>query len=133
MEVIQTCLFPEYLRPYDICTTYCMPHVADLLAERGILHGRAGLLECYESFHKYYHSLAAFNSATSSTANSSKKYESSNMYKFSTIWLVYVYLPMQPYGLTKEVRSSKGWKFRSRIISPERYPFFNFQNLRLHQ
>jgi hypothetical protein len=120
LELIQTSLFPEYVRPYDVCATYSMPHISTILAEKGILLGRAGLLECYESFHKYYASLSAFKSAVSTS-----KYESSNMYKFSTMWLIYAFLPMQPYGIAKEVRASKGWKFRSQIIPEEKYPFFN--------
>ena len=120
LEIIQTCLFPDYVRPYDVCATYSMPHISNILAEKGILLGRAGLLECYEAFHKYYASLSAFKSAVSTS-----KYESSNMHKFSTMWLIYAFLPMQPYGLAKEVRASKGWKFRSRIIPEEKYPFFH--------
>jgi hypothetical protein len=139
IEIIQSSLFPEYVRPYDVCATYSMPHISDILAELGILHGRAGLLECYESFHKYYHNLSAYKSATGSAGNKSRtsktpnapRSESRNMYKFSTMWLIYGFLPMQPYGLAKEVRSSNGWKFRSRIIPKDRYPFFDKVHSRL--
>ena len=139
LEIIQTSLFPDYVRPYDICATYCMPHISGILAKLGILHGRAGLLECYESFHKYYSNLSAFKSAKGSAGNRSRtsrnpnasRFESRNMYKFSTMWLIYGFLPMQPYGLAKEVRSSSGWKFRSRIIPKDTYPFFDKMHSRL--
>ena len=99
LELIQTCLFPSYNRAYDVCATFCLPYVTSILVEIGILHGQAGLLECFESFHKYYANINAYNSATSSGGR-----ESRNQHKFTTIWLIFGYFSC--FGLSLVVLGS---------------------------
>jgi hypothetical protein len=122
LELIQTNLFEDYVRPYDVCATYAMPHISDILADLGITQGRAGLLECYESFHKYYANLTAFESATGVGTG---RGVSRNEYKFTSMWLIYVFLPFQKYGRQKEERKSKGWKYRSHVIRNDVHKYFH--------
>ena len=112
IELIQTNLFPLYHRAYDVSVTFCIPHVTSILVEIGILHGQAGLLECFESFHKYFANINAYQSAIGSDVR-----ESRNQYKFTTIWLIFSYLPLQPYSLASKARKKKAGK-RTDIILP---------------
>jgi hypothetical protein len=121
LELIQTNLFENYVRPYDVSATYAMPHISDILADLGITQGRAGLLECYESFHKYYANLTAFESVAGAGSNGVSR----NSYKFTSMWLIYVYLPLQTYGRQKEERKSKGWKYRSHVIRNDVHKYFH--------
>ena len=102
LELLQTNLFPNYNRAYDVCVTFCLPYVTNILANAGILHGQAGLLECFEAFHKYYSNITAYESAVSTDTR-----ESRNQYKFTTIWLVFASLPLQEYSVMVKPRKKK--------------------------
>ena len=66
---LYTCLFQAYIytnwTTLALWQTFCLPYVTNILANAGILHGQAGLLECFEAFHKYYSNITAYESAVS--------------------------------------------------------------------
>ena len=119
VEMIQSCLFPQLLRPYDVSVCFCLVDVAHFLMRYDVLQGYEGLLEQSEKYHSWLHSMPAFK-----LSRSFKTQESRNVYRFGRAWLVNCYFYSQPYGLLKETRK-KSAQSHSNIIPQDDFPYFN--------
>ena len=143
--MLQSNLFPEMVRPYDVSVTYCMRDVVDFLALLNLLQGYEGLLEQSEKYHSFLNNMPAFRLSRSHVKSrikldadgrkmrdeegkyvyeeSTKVQESRNHYKFGRAWLVDQYFYTQDYCVVKETRK-KTRESSAHIIPESRYPHF---------
>jgi hypothetical protein len=136
LDMLQSNLFPDLVRPYDICITFCLPDVAEDLKEIGILQGYEGLLEQSEKYHSWLNRMPAFKMSKSFAKRrklfvdgvvsyeKSRTQESRNVYRFGRAWLVNCYFYSQPYGVVKETRK-KTAPTRSDIVPLEDFPYID--------
>ena len=123
MDMIQSNLFPDLCRPYDVSITYCLPDTLKQLGDLDICPGYQGLLEQSEKYHTFLTNMPAFKQPIPITKRrcirkdldnpqnseyiESRTQESRNMYKFGRAWLVNCYFYSQPYGLVQETRAKQ--------------------------
>lgn len=145
VEMLQSNLFPEMVRPYDVTATFCMPDVVDHLAVLHLLQGYEGLLEQSEKYHAFINNMPSFRLSKPSSkkrfkrntegdkikdANGEFVYEESatqesrNHYKFGRAWLVDQYFHSTDYCVTKESRL-KTKESSAHIIPRSRYPYYD--------
>ena len=119
LEMIQSCVFPNLKRPYDISITFCLQDITQFLLNYELLQGYEGLLEQSEKYHSWIGNMPAFK-----LSKGYRNQESRNVYKFGRAWLVNCYFYTQPYGIHKGTRKKKA-SCKSDIIPPEIYPYFH--------
>jgi hypothetical protein len=139
MEMLQSNLFPDLCRPYDVSLTHCLPDTLKQLLPLGVTPGYEGLLEQSEKYHSFLGNMPAFNVAKAvskrrclhkdlvhpenSVYVESRTQQSRNMYKFGRAWLVNCYFYSQEYSVIEETRDKKV-DSTSDIIPQSRFDFF---------
>eukprot|EP00944_MAST-04C_sp_MAST-4C-sp1_P015456 g15456.t1 len=145
MDMIQSNLFPNLCRPYDISMTFCLPVVCKQLLKFNMLQGYEGLLEQSERYHSWLTKMPSYKTDKATTkrrragvdAEGNTVYthvphmESRNRYKFGRAWLVNAYFCMQPYGISESSRR-KTAESRTDIIPNSKYSHFDGPNASCH-